>query len=87
MKDRLPYPPPFQDIATLSMHIGYSEATIEDLLRQGIFPAPLPPIKEGGKRIWEWKAVERWMLGHKNVTSIERGRDIREATRRISQRG
>jgi hypothetical protein len=51
-----PYPPPFQDLATLSKHICTGESTIENWVRTGVFPAPK---KVGGKRLWQWKEVER----------------------------
>ncbi len=50
------YPPPFMDLATLSEHICSGESTIENWVRTGIFPAPK---KVGGKRLWQWKEVER----------------------------
>lgn len=60
MTDRLPYPPPFQDIATLAEHICAGESTIENWVRMGIFPAPR---LQGGKRLWSWKEVERHLAG------------------------
>ncbi len=50
------YPPPFMDLATLSEHICSGESTIENWVRQGRFPVPK---KVGGKRLWQWKEVER----------------------------
>lgn len=58
--DRLPYPPPFQDITTLSQHICAAESTIENWVRMGIFPAPR---MQGGKRLWAWTEVERHLAG------------------------
>jgi hypothetical protein len=52
----LAYPPPFMDLATLSEHVCCGESTIENWVRLGIFPAPK---KIGGKRLWEWKIVQR----------------------------
>lgn len=52
----LPYPPPFQDLATLSEHVCAGESTIENWVKMGLFPAPK---KVGGKRLWCWKEVER----------------------------
>jgi hypothetical protein len=49
MRRSLPYPPPFQDLQTLSEHICAGESTIENWVRMGIFPAPK---KIGGKRLW-----------------------------------
>jgi predicted DNA-binding transcriptional regulator AlpA len=54
----LPYPPPFQDLRTLAEHICASESTIENWVRQGIFPAPR---KVGGKNLWRWKDVEKFL--------------------------
>lgn len=56
MTDRLPYPPPFQDLATLAEHICASERAIENWVKTGQFP---PPKMQGGKRLWRWKDVER----------------------------
>src|SRR5215467_1960237 len=42
----LPYPPPYQDLATLSAHICASESAIENWVRLGLFP---PPRKVGGQ--------------------------------------
>jgi hypothetical protein len=36
----LPYPPPYQDITTLSEHICAAESTIENWVRLGLFPEP-----------------------------------------------
>ncbi len=58
--NRLPYPPPFQDIATLAQHICASESTIENWVKMGIFPKPR---LQGGKRMWKWKDVERHFDG------------------------
>lgn len=52
----LPYPPPFMDLKTLAEHLCMGETTIEDHVRRGIFP---PPIKQGTKNLWSWKAVQR----------------------------
>ncbi len=56
MTARLPYPPPFQDLATLAEHICAGESTIENWVRMGSFPKP---VIQGGKRLWRWKDVER----------------------------
>jgi hypothetical protein len=53
----LPYPPPFQDLATLSAHICAAESTIENWVKLGLFPGPTKKV--GGKRLWRWKDVER----------------------------
>jgi hypothetical protein len=53
---RLPYPPPFQDLRTLSEHICTGESTIENWVKLGLFPEPK---RVGGKRLWSWREVER----------------------------
>lgn len=62
MTGELPYPPPFQDLATLARHVCAGESTIENWVKMGLFP---PPRKIGGKRIWCWKEVEKH-LARKN---------------------
>lgn len=58
--NRLPYPPPFQDLATLAEHICAAESTIENWVKMGNFPKPR---LQGGKRLWRWKDVERHLAG------------------------
>jgi predicted DNA-binding transcriptional regulator AlpA len=79
----LPYPPPFQDLRTLAEHICASESTIESWVRQGIFPAPR---KIGGKRLWRWKEVERYLAGANDLTasSDDELRRITDATRQAA---
>jgi hypothetical protein len=77
----LPYPPPFQDLATLAEHICVGESTIENWVRIGIFPAPK---KVGGKRLWEWKAVQRYLANPSDPVAAspdEQAEAIRNATR------
>jgi hypothetical protein len=62
----LPYPPPYQDLATLALHICAAESTIENWVRLGLFPEPR---KVGGKRLWSWKEVERHIAGTKELTA------------------
>lgn len=51
-------PPPYQDLRTLSEHLCLSPRTIEMWVAQGRLPQPLD---KAGKRIWEWRAVDRAM--------------------------
>lgn len=75
---KLPYPPPWQDISTLCKHICLSHATVEHWVKQGLLP---PPKLRGGKRMWKWKDVDRYLEeGGPNVapsadTEAERVRD------------
>lgn len=81
----LPYPPPFQDLATLSAHICAAESTIEGWVKMGLFP---PPKKVGGKRLWQWKEVERHLAanGEGVPTLDEVAERIRHATRQAASR-
>jgi hypothetical protein len=76
----LPYPPPFQDLRTLSEHICAAESTIEGWVRKGIFPAPR---KIGGKNLWRWKEVEKHLARINEIapSSDEETRRITDATR------
>jgi hypothetical protein len=81
----LAYPPPFQDLRTLSEHICTAESTIENWVRRGIFPAPQ---KVGGKNLWRWKEVEKYLAGSDDPASssaneLER---VRDATRQAASR-
>jgi len=75
----LPYPPPFQDLATLAQHICAGESTIENWVRRGLFPQPK---KIGGKRLWQWKEVERHLARNETSASLsDEAQRITEATR------
>jgi predicted DNA-binding transcriptional regulator AlpA len=79
----LPYPPPFQDLRTLSEHICASESTIEGWVKRGLFP---PPKKIGGKNLWRWKEVEKHLAGANDLTasSDDELRRITDATRQAA---
>jgi predicted site-specific integrase-resolvase len=68
------------DLATLAEHICYGEGTIELWVKQGSFPVP---VKQGGKRLWRWKDVERHLVRNGNLASSldDQAAQIREATR------
>lgn len=57
----LPYPPPYQDLATLALHVCMGESTIERHVREGSFPPPV--TVQGGKKLWSWKTVQRHLEG------------------------
>ena len=81
MRKSLSYPPPFQDLQTLSEHICAGESTIENWVRMGIFPAPK---KIGGKRLWQWKEVERHLASTTDIIAAspdQQAEAIRNATR------
>jgi predicted DNA-binding transcriptional regulator AlpA len=54
----LPYPPPWQDLATLAEHICVGESTIERWVKEGRFP---PARKVGGKNLWQWREVDKFL--------------------------
>jgi predicted DNA-binding transcriptional regulator AlpA len=81
------YPPPFQDLATLSAHICVSESAIENWVKLGLFP---PPRKVGGKRLWSWREVERHLAGNKELVASnpdELAERIKNGTREAISRG
>jgi len=83
---RLPYPPPFQDLATLAQHICAGESTIENWVRMGIFPKPK---LQGGKRMWKWKDVERHFDGDsasEHSESVDLVGRIKHGTRKALER-
>lgn len=77
----LPYPPPYQDIATLAEHISLSPHTIDAWVKMGRLP---PPKVRDGKRLWKWTEVVRYLDGEAaGVPSSpdETAERIRNATR------
>ena len=75
----LPYPPPWQDAATLCAHLCISEGTLDNWVRQEILPAPR---MRGGKRMWNWAEVNRKMDGNLGTMEEETlAEKVRHATR------
>jgi predicted DNA-binding transcriptional regulator AlpA len=77
----LPYPPPFQDLRTLAEHLCTGESTIENWVKLGLFPRPR---KIGGKRLWRWKEVERFLAATEDAVAAvpdAQAEAIRNATR------
>ena len=74
---RLPYPPPFMDIATLCAHLCISPTTADVWVKRGLLPAPK---LRGGKRLWRWSEVEK-CLGEDEVSICPEAGRIRDATR------
>jgi predicted DNA-binding transcriptional regulator AlpA len=54
----LPYPPPWQDKATLCEHLCLGDTTVDDWVKRGVLP---PPRKRGGKLMWKWMEVDQWL--------------------------
>lgn len=81
----LPYPPPFQDLHTLSQHICAAESTIENWVKLGLFPKP---VKQGGKNLWDWKVVQRHLAARGDLMAPSPGEQaerIKNATRKALQ--
>lgn len=80
----LPYPPPYQDLATLAAHLCLSERTVEDWVTVGKLP---PPKTNTGKRLWKWKEVERYLDGETALVpnDVDELTKIREATRHAAK--
>jgi predicted DNA-binding transcriptional regulator AlpA len=85
MNRPLPYPPPFQDLPTLSAHVCMAESTIENAVKMGTFPKPK---LQGGKRLWRWKDVERHLAAEADdapTAPSEHAQRITNATRKALQ--
>ena len=81
-RERLPYPPPFQDLRTLALHVSMSERTIEERVRLGQFPQPR---RKFGKRLWVWKEVEQFLaLPDDEAPAINQAEKVRLASTRVS---
>jgi predicted DNA-binding transcriptional regulator AlpA len=82
----LPYPPPFQDLRILAEHLCTGESTIENWVKLGLFPRPR---KIGGKRLWQWKEVERFLAAAEDAVAAvpdAQAEAIRNATRAAASR-
>lgn len=76
----LPYPPPWQDMATLCAHICVSTTTVDTWVAQGILP---PPRKRGGKLMWKWVEVDEYLTNGKDAGSPDADAErVRNGTRR-----
>lgn len=76
------YPPPYQDLRTLCEHICVGESTIENWVKQGLFPAP---FKIGGKRLWRWKEVENHLALVANGIGPSQPNELTERIRHATQ--
>lgn len=83
----LPYPPPWQDKATLCEHTCLSDRTVDAWVRLGLLPAPR---LRGGKLMWKWSEVDRYLdQGGANapVSADPEQECIRAATERALKNG
>lgn len=63
----LPYPPPYQDLATLAAHLCLGERTVERWVQQGKLPQPC--TAQGDKRLWRWKDVEKHLAARRQASA------------------
>jgi hypothetical protein len=75
----LPYPPPWQDKASLCAHICVSESTVDNWVAQGILP---PPRLRGGKLMWKWVEVDERLTNGSSLSLDAEADRIRENVRR-----
>ncbi len=68
--------PAYVDIARLCQELCICERTVDAHVKQGLLP---PHYKLGGKRLWKWSEVERYIRHGPSETEADR---IRNATRR-----
>jgi hypothetical protein len=83
-KDKLPYPPPWQDIGALALHISACPNTVENWVAKGILP---PPVKRGGKLMWRWTEVDAWLREGGQGKAPTKATEIRDAVRREREAG
>lgn len=75
--------PDFMPLAMVAKRISVGKSTIENWVKQGIFP---PGKKIGGKRLWEWTVVRDHLALNPQLTAesdSELGDRIREATHEL----
>jgi hypothetical protein len=75
--------PPWQDKATLCMCLCISENTVDTWVRQGLLP---PPRKRGGKLMWKWNEIEKYLEGDEPQSPEQLAESIRNATRQATQK-
>lgn len=74
-----PYPPPWQDIATLEGHVCTHRDTIKKWMKLYGFPSP---VIRGGKELWQWSKVNDWLgLNPDIVAEASVAEGVRNATR------
>jgi predicted DNA-binding transcriptional regulator AlpA len=79
----LPYPPPWQDMTTLCAHICVSPNTVDKWVSTGLLP---PPRKRGGKLMWKWDEVDRYLSDGKSGMGPESDAErIKNGTRRAAE--
>ncbi len=86
MKDwHFPYPPPWQDIATLELHVCAHRDTIRKWMRLYDFPQP---VVRGTTERWQWSKVDAWMaLNPAILEEVSVAEGVRDATRKAVNAG
>src|SRR5262245_12296789 len=77
--------PSYVDIAILCRELSISERTVDAWVRQNILP---PPRQRGGKRLWKWAEVERYLDDGGPTpppSADQQAEDIRNATQRLAE--
>jgi hypothetical protein len=72
-----------QDKSTLCMCLCLSENTVDTWVHQGLLP---PSRKRGGKLMWKWSEVEKYLEGYDPQCPEELAERIRHATRKASSK-
>lgn len=78
----LPYPPPWMDSNTLCEHICISPATVDNWVKNGILP---PPKKRGGKLMWKWLEVDRYLSERGEGSPDAEAERVRNGTKREAE--
>lgn len=68
--------PAYLDIGRLCRELCVSERTVDAWVKQGALP---PPRQKGGKRLWKWREVERYLDGETNPDTD--ADEVRNATK------
>lgn len=75
--------PPWQDMNTLCKHICAAPNTVDNWVARGILP---PPKKRGGKLMWKWSEVDKYLTDGAPNSSEESELDrVRNGTRRAAE--
>lgn len=76
--------PPFQDLKTLAANVCLGESTIERLVGTGQFPEP---VRVGGKRLWDWSEVVKFIRRDKDAERNEiTGENFHEEMQKLRRR-
>lgn len=82
MAGKLPYPPPYQDIETLCLHLCIHPNTVDSWVKHGLLPAPK---MVGGKRLWRWTEVQKHLDGEEpGMSPVSLAERIRHATKQAA---